>query len=146
MLIDTYPYIVSNDNHTYEFVSKGPKGDITKVVEYTRIDTNIYNLGFGDKNNTTGLINDLSVSNNLDSQKVLLTVIATLYYFTGIHKNAEIFATGSTEARTRLYQIGITKNLIKAEEDFTLYGFINNEWEVFNKDTKYSAFYVKRKN
>lgn len=95
----------------YEFVSEGPKGSIKKIVEYTETATeNVYNLGFGDYDESTKSINDLSVTNNSDSLKVLATVASTVYAFMEKHPNSYILATGSTNVRTRLYRIGITNN------------------------------------
>jgi hypothetical protein len=42
----------------------------------------LYNLAFGDKNLDTGDLNDLAISNNGDSEKVLATVVAAVYAFT----------------------------------------------------------------
>ena len=67
----------------YEFTSEGPKGRIKKIIEYTETSTkNVYNLGFGDYEEVTKGINDLSVTNNGDSLKVLATVASTVYAFT----------------------------------------------------------------
>ena len=53
------------------------------MVQYTDTGTeNIYNLGFGDYNDTSGKIDDFSVTNNGDSLKVLATVASTVYAFT----------------------------------------------------------------
>jgi uncharacterized protein DUF6934 len=67
-----------------------------------------FNLGFGDLNKATGKIDDLAVTDNQDRKKVLATVAATLLEFTRQFPDAAVYATGSTPARTRLYQIGIT--------------------------------------
>ena len=72
---------------------------------------NFYNLGFGDKNEKTGDIDDNVITNNGDSQKVLATVASSLVQFTEQYPNAMVYATGSTKARTRLYRIGISNNL-----------------------------------
>ena len=131
---------------TFEFVSSGPKGDITKVVRYSPINVKgYYNLGFGDKDPLTGYLSDLSVTNNGDSQKVLATVAATLYTFTARYPEASVLATGSTEARTRLYRMGITNNLAAIEQDFEVLGLRDETWEFFRKETPYGAFLVRRK-
>ena len=66
----------------YEFISEGPKGLIKKVVEYTETSTeNVYNLGFGDYDDITKSLNDLSITNKGDSLKVLATVASTVYAF-----------------------------------------------------------------
>ncbi len=105
----------------------------------------MYNLGFGDKNIETGEIDDNVISNNGDSEKVLATVVATLYAFIDKHKEAMVYATGSSKSRTRLYRMGITKYLDEIIEDFEIYGELENGWEEFRKDVEYEAFLVKLK-
>jgi hypothetical protein len=146
MLDSRYTVDISPDFKTFEFVSTGPKGNITKVVRYTEINVKgFYNLGFGDKDPVTGFISDLTVTNNADSQKVLATVAATLYVFIDQHPGAIVIATGSTEARTRLYRMGITNNLESIEKDFFILGLINNDWRPFRKNITYGAFLVYKK-
>ncbi len=124
----------------------GPKGSVTKVVRYTQINVKgFYNLGFGDKDPITGYISDLTVTNNNDSQKVLATVASTLYVFTANYPDTTIIATGSTEARTRLYRMGITNNLTDIEKDFVILGLTETTWEPFRKNIHYGAFLVRRK-
>jgi hypothetical protein len=146
MLKERYEIETSSDVQTFEFTSLGPKGMVTKVVRYTEINVKgYYNLGFGDKDPVTGFISDLTVTNNGDSAKVLATVAATLYVFTDLNKDATIIATGSTEARTRLYRMGITNNLKEISKDFIILGLTETGWEEFKKNETYGAFLVKRK-
>lgn len=131
----------------FEFVSVGPKGRIKKIVQYS--ETNLkgyYNLGFGDKNENTGEINDLAITNNGDSMKVLATVASTVYAFTRKYPHAWIYAKGSNDARTRLYRIGITNNLIEIKRDFEVFGLKDNQWYTFRKGIEYSAFLIKKNN
>ncbi|MDQ2721228.1 MAG: hypothetical protein M3Z26_15885 [Bacteroidota bacterium] len=131
----------------YEFISEGPKGSIKKIVEYSKTSTeNVYNLGFGDYEESTKGINDLSVTNNGDSLKVLATVASTVYAFTGKYPKAWILATGSTSVRTRLYRMGITNNLIEISEDFIVFGYNSEQvWEEFIAGEDYEAFLLTRK-
>ena len=48
MQLPRYLYRTNNNFLDYEFNSIGPKGSIKKVVRFTQIGVNIYNLGFGD--------------------------------------------------------------------------------------------------
>lgn len=131
----------------YEFTSEGPKGSIKKVVQFTYTGTeNIYNLAFGDYDEKAKSINDLSVTNNGDSLKVLATVASTVYAFTAKYPNAWIVATGSTNVRTRLYRMGITNNLSEIQEDFDVYGYtLQGNWEGFIAGEDYEAFLITRK-
>lgn len=146
MLDNHYKVNISSDFKTYEFVSIGIKGNVTKVVRYSEINIKgFYNLGFGDKDPNTGFISDLTVTNNGDSQKVLATVAATLYTLTDENPDAIVIATGSTEARTRLYRMGITNNLETIEKDFIVMGLTETDWELFRKNINYIAFLVRRR-
>ena len=80
----------------YEFTSVGTKGNIKKIVEYSATSVlNVFNLAFGDYDEATNGINDGTITNNGDSQKVLATVASTVYAFTGKYPNAWVHATGS---------------------------------------------------
>ncbi len=142
-----YNYRSENLFLIYEFLSEGPKGIVKKMVEYTKTATeNVYNLGFGDYEEKTGGINDLSVSNNGDSLKVLATVASTVYAFTEKYPKAWILATGSTAVRTRLYRMGITNNLAEIKEDFIVLGYTKEEqWEEFIVGEDYEAFLLTKK-
>ena len=130
----------------FEFVSEGPKGTILKLIEFQ--DTNspgIYNPAFGDVDPNTEEINDLSVSDNGDTEKVLGTVISAVYAFLNEYPDAYIYATGSTNARTRLYRMGITKYYGQMQKDFYLYGQIGDDFSEFEIGIKYDGFLAQRK-
>lgn len=130
----------------FEFVSDGPKGQIPKLVKFSETNLKgLFNLAFGDKDIDTGEINDLAISNNRDSEKVLATVVSTLYAFTEKHPDAYVMATGSTKARTRLYRMGITKYFDEIQKDYLIYGLRKGEWGEFEKEVEYEAFLAKRK-
>ncbi|MBA4302694.1 MAG: hypothetical protein C0424_00545 [Sphingobacteriaceae bacterium] len=146
MKLPRYALIKADDTFSvYEFVSEGPRGKIPKLVKYA--ETNIpgvFNLAFEDKDENTNEINDLVVSNNRDSEKVLATVVATAYAFTQQHSGCYIYATGSTKARTRLYRMGISKYLEEIKIDFEVYGLKEDQWQLFEKGIEYDAFLFQR--
>ena len=147
MKLPKYPLASSDNMMTYEFISEGPKGCIHKLVQYHPTNLkDVYNLSFGDKDHTTGNIDDMVISNNKDSEKVLASVVSTVYAFTDRVPDAWIYAVGSTKSRTRLYRMGITKFLSEVEEDFEVLGERNDNWETFRKDIEYESFLVRRKN
>ena len=147
MNLPKYPLASSDKMMTFEFISEGPKGLIHKLVRFQPTNLRgVYNLAFGDKDLMTGEIDDTIISNNEDSEKVLATVVATVYAFTDKYPNTWIYATGSTKSRTRLYRMGITKFLSEVYEDFEVLGERNNDWEAFEKDVEYESFLVRRKN
>ena len=147
MNLPKYPLNSSDKMMTFEFVSEGDKGLIYKLVRFQETNLkDLYNLGFGDKNLETGEIDDKIISNNGDSEKVLATVVATLYAFTDKYPDVWVYATGSTKARTRLYRMGITKFLNDVKKDFEIFGELENDWDKFKIGIEYEGFLVRRKN
>jgi hypothetical protein len=146
MKLEKYSLKAEDSFMVFEFTSNGPKGLIPKIIIFSETNLkDLYNLGFGDKDLTTGKLNDLAISNNGDSEKILATVVSSVYAFTDQFPGSFIYATGSTKARTRLYRIGLTKYLKEITKDFELYGLHNDEWESFEKEIEYEAFLAKRK-
>ena len=145
MQLPKYSYKINESFLDYEFVSKGPKGRIKKIVHFGQIDEHLYNVGFGDLDETTGTISDIIVTNNDDSRIVLATVASAIYDFMLHYPNAIIFARGSTAARTRLYRIGITNHWKEINQHFNIYGLKDLEWEKFLVGTVYDAFLIQRK-
>ena len=130
----------------FEFISEGTKGAIRKLIEFQATsDADVYNLAFGDKDPLTGDLNDLAVTNNGDTEKVLATIVAALYVFFDNYPAAYVYATGSTKARTRLYRIGITKFYEEMQKDFYLYGQVGDEYPVFELGKDYEGFLAQRK-
>ncbi|HMH21572.1 MAG TPA: hypothetical protein VK563_07345 [Puia sp.] len=128
----------------FEFISKGPKGNIKKQVIFRQTDDpDVYNLGFGDVDPDTGDINDIAVTNNNDSQKVLATVAWTVVSFFERNPGKFVFATGSTTSRTRLYRIGISTNLKEIQKDFEIFGYQGFKWEIFEPGKDYEAFLIR---
>lgn len=146
MHLPQYDLRVGAKFELYEFISQGPKGSITKLVKYSPIEKypGLYNLAFGDKKQDSNELDDMVVSNNNDSEKVLATVVGTIYIFTEKHPGSMVFATGSTLSRTRLYQRGITRFLSHVQQDFEIFGLNDNRFEIFRKGTNYEAFLLKR--
>ena len=128
MKYEKYPIESDKDMLLFEFTSIGPKGEIKKLVQYA--ETSIkgyYNLGFGDKDEA-GEINDAIITNNGDSQKVLATVASTVYAFTNHHRDAWIYIQGNSVARTRLYRMGISNNLVELRQNFYIFGYLHKQW------------------
>ena len=143
---ERYELEIAPDKMIFEFTSVGPKGKIPKLVIYSKLpNRNVYNLGFGDKDLETGKIDDLVVTDNKDSQKVLATVASTLYVFLNQYPNTFVTATGSTRARTRLYQMGISNNLEDIMVDFIVLGRKDGVWDIFEKNIAYDAFLITNK-
>ena len=146
MKLPKYPLASSDRLMTFEFISEGHQGLIHKLVQYQPTNLkDVYNLAFGDKDLSTGNIDDTVISNNGDNEKVLATVVTTVYTFTDKYPDAWVYATGSTKSRSRLYRMGISKFLSEVDDDFEVLGERNNDWETFRKNVEYEGFLVRRK-
>src|SRR6266567_655923 len=150
MLLERYKYEISSSFLQYDFYSEGPKGRIKKVVFYSflgiREGIDYYNLGFGDYDYRGQTINDLSVSNNGDRDKILATVAFTALEFSTHFPYCAIIAGGSTPARTRLYQMGIAKFYREINVLFDIQGLKEgNGWVAFKPGENYIAFLINRK-
>lgn len=131
---------------TFRFVSEGPNGKIAKLIRFDKMEIeHLYNLAFGDQQSASDQLDDQSVSNNGDTQKVLATVARAVEIFTIKHPSSWIYATGSTRSRTRLYQMGINRFLPYILEDFVVLGLTEGGWKKFQQGVLYDAFLVKRK-
>lgn len=130
----------------FEFISEGSKGVVRKLIEFqTTSESGVYNLAFGDKNPLTGEINDLAVTNNGDTEKVLATVVAALYVFFENYPASYVYATGSTKPRIRLYRMGISKFYEEMKKDFYLYGQVGDDYFEFETSKEYDGFLAQRK-
>ena len=132
----------------YIFYSEGPKGKIQKDILYQMVKGGgdpLYNLTFGDWNEKTQRIDDRIISNNGDKQKILATIAASVLHFMEVNPDAFILAKGSTQSRTRLYQMNISSYLAIITAYFKIEGFICNKWEIFQPGRNYKAFLLRRK-
>lgn len=71
--------------------------------------------------------------------------MAALYAFFEKNPDAFVYATGSTPARTRLYRIGINKFYKEVQNDFYLFGQVDQKMYVFEPGREYDGFLARRK-
>ena len=143
--LEKYNYTTDRTLTAYSFMSNGPKGPIQKIAKFTLLDENLYNFGFGDYDPATGDISDTRVSNNQDMDVIMGTLGSIIYDFTNIFPNALIYFRGTTDARTRLYQMNISKHSERIEPVFEIFGFREGDWEPFRKGINYEKFLGRRK-
>ena len=72
MINEFYEYLDSEDRTRFFFVSEGKQGKIIKMVLFTHLRDNLWNLGFGDLHK--GQIDDSIISNNHDIVKLIGTI------------------------------------------------------------------------
>jgi hypothetical protein len=136
---------VAADFAVFDFISTGRNGTIQKRIAFTETDwKNVYNLAFGDIDDD-GSINDSSVSNNGDRNKILATVARVVDDYTKRYPDRWIIFKGSTDERTRLYRMAVGLHLEELSATFEIYGYVDEQFILFNKELKISAFLIKRK-
>lgn len=152
MNYDKYEDVIANSDFLrFEFLSVGPKGNIKKCIQFSQTrHPQIFNLAFGNLLDD-GAIDDLTVDNNLDRNKVLATVVSTVYEFCSNYSTKWVFFSGSTIERTRLYRMAITINIDILLKDFEILGVLKDLDEEFvnvpfQKGINYFGFLVKLKN
>lgn len=142
---EKYRLTVSEDRLFYEFYSIGPKGLIPKVIIYQKIGDNIYNLAFGDVDRTDSLLDDLVVTDNKDTEKVILTVAYSVFDFFAKYESAIILVKGSSHSRTRLYRRYISIFMDVIAEKFILLGELKGNIERFERNKDYTSFLIFKK-
>ncbi|MCE6991735.1 DUF6934 family protein [Dyadobacter sp. CY323] len=155
--MDIKRYDVVQLNRTkYKFFSAGGQGKIEIWVIFTFMGGDSYNLGFGVWDANAEQMDDLIQIRNGDMNQILATVAYTVFDFLQDNPKAYIFATGSSAARTRKYQMGIGQNLeyllnryhifgLKADRDLGQnfigeYPDWEGEWIEFQMGGRYDAF------
>ncbi|WP_188931898.1 DUF6934 family protein [Puia dinghuensis] len=134
----------------YTFTSIG-KRNIQKAVEFAHTGSrNIVNMGFGDLM-ADGTIDDKANSNNGDIIRVLATTVQILIDFTSKFPDAEIFITGSTKERTKLYTRILKTYSSNFDKDFIIKGIIKDELDYVElpfepkANIVFLGFLIKRK-
>ena len=126
-----------------EFYSHGKNGVILKRAIFTCIGPkDVYSLGFGSVENDE--INDMSITDNGDRDRILVTIYDIILRYTQKYPERWIYFEGSTQSRTRLYRMAIGLNLEALSEKFLIYGYFDECFMPFTKNMTASAFLIKR--
>lgn len=140
-----YNFDILEDAQRFNFDSVGTNGIIPKTIIYSKTSIqDYYNLALGDIQ-PDGTIDVFAKSNNNDLEKILATVIQSLLVFLAYYPKAKVFFTGSTTARTRLYQIVLSKEIAKVVNQFTIWGLHNDYLEPFEPNKTYEGFVISKK-
>lgn len=147
MPFNSYQYQRARTYKSYKFFSEGPRGRILKKVDFQLFyldSVPSYNLVPRDWNTATNGFDANLVTNNGDTTKIINTVLAIAMDFTAIFENALIYIEGGNIARTRLYQMAVTKMWAEIDEIFYVCGRKSGHWQPFRKNDSYDAFLVSR--
>ncbi|MDZ7935406.1 MAG: hypothetical protein U5M51_10695 [Emticicia sp.] len=136
----SYNFDVSTNGLIFSFESKSQEKIIKKVVVYEPLFDELFHMGFGDLTENNQI--DYRVkSANKDMDKVLATVVQTMFLFFEKYPDKKVIFTGSNEVRTRLYRSIISKFVSEIENFFEVEGYKHDgTQEVFRKNEDYYAF------
>jgi hypothetical protein len=119
---------------------------LKKIVVYSPFEDNpnIYNLALADAFDD-GTFSDKIVSNNNDLEKIMSTVVQTVFCFFEKNPTKFIYIEGNTLEKNRLYRIIISKELELIESIFFVNGINNSIPKKFQKNKNYQAFVISLK-
>ncbi len=82
---------------TLNFAARGRMGGLRKLLGLVLIPQNgitFFNLGFGDLNEELNHVDDQTITNNKDRDKILATVAAAVLQFTDFYSDMIVYAKG----------------------------------------------------
>lgn len=136
---------ITDDYSIFDFVSAGRNGNVPKRIEFTPTDIpGFFNLAFGDIDEN-GEIDDYSITNNGDRNKVLATVAYAVEIYVNNYPDRWVYFKGSTLERTRLYRMAIGLNLEELSLKFEIYAEQNEGIVEFQRNTEATGLLVKKK-
>lgn len=103
---------------TFRFTSIGSKGNIEKIIEFTYMQDNYWNLGFGDVKGDDW--EDNIISNNNDMRKVLQTIANAIHLFFDLYPDQNILILPLDNQRTLLYNRIFQQKWKEIEPIFTV--------------------------
>jgi hypothetical protein len=146
MKYEIYKEIKIADNYCiFDFVSMGRNGNIPKRIEFIPTEMpGFFNLAFGDIDEN-GEIDDYSISDNGDRDKVLATVAYAVEIYLNKYPDRWVYFRGSTLERTRLYRMAIGINLEELLLKFDIYAEQKDGIVQFQRNIEAEGLLVKKK-
>jgi len=145
MNYEPYPLLATEQNSRFQFRSTGKRGVFEKVISFSLLNNNIFNLALLDYSPQTGEEDDLSVTDNGDLHEIMATVMKAILLFLEQHPDKIIYVEGNTKSRTRLYQISISKVYPLLINDLIILGQQNEKWIDFETNLSFESFLIAKK-
>jgi len=139
-----YDFQIGHNTRTYSFVSVGPHPVEKRVIYAETSLSGFFNLALADVEED-GSLNFYSVSNNGDLKQIMATVAQTMLVFLQHYPGARVAFSGSTPARTRLYQIILAREQQAVAASLVISGVRDNGLELFRPNRDYDGFVVALK-
>jgi len=139
-----YEFKRTNELH-FDFISVGKKGEIHKRVTFIEFHYGFFNMGLGDLNLETAEVDYYSVTDNGDRNTVLATVSEIIESFFELYPSHTIYFKGTSNSRTRLYQMAINHFYDELSERFHILGELDDKMTRFKRNTNYKSFLILKK-
>lgn len=133
------------DKSCYWFISDGDS-KVQKAVLFDEMAVKgRFNLSLADI--VDGKLDFNRISNNHDHDVLFDTIASIAFDYTKKYPSRDIFLTGSSKARTRMYQMKIANNLNDINVHYNVYGLLseNSPFVPFQKGTNYIGFLLSKK-
>jgi hypothetical protein len=137
-----YPFVLNELK--YQFLSISDTKTIKKVVLFTKVGDEVYNLALLDELDF-GELSDITESKNNDLITILSTVMSIIDDFLSKNKESVIIFRGSDEKRQRLYRIAINNQIEYISKKFIIFGAIENNIVPFESNTNYEYYLIKKR-
>ena len=143
MVEEHYNLLPLRNQTRYLFESKGPQGAVLKLIVFSNIEKNLWNLGFGDLRK--GQLDDTTITNNHDVQRVLNTVAQAVYLFTEAYPESIVRIRPIDKRRAHLYNLVFQRRYAEIAEHFEVMGWLGNALSAYSPDHFYDALDIHRK-
>jgi hypothetical protein len=118
---------------------------LTRLFFITPVAPDVQNLALLDYDPATNDYSDQPITDNGDMAEVIATVISIIKRFLDSNPGQKIYFEGNTPARTRLYQIAISKVYDPEHSDLLISGYKNNHWTSFEPNVSFEGFLIEKK-
>src|ERR1700712_3093437 len=119
----SYPFEKLSEDE-YFFISKGPKGEVKKLVSFSLLYEDLYNVALESEINGIRM-DDLERTNNGDIFRVLNTVVKIIKYELMSKPWRSVFLCGSDSQRVNVYQ----RRALMGEPGLVIVGQLDKEHE-----------------
>ena len=143
MIQESYPLIADENREVFAFESIGSRGCIAKIIVFDLVAGDIWNLGFGDRNN--GNWDDEVISNNGDLVRVISTVAQAALQFSERWPERRILINPVDEKRKRLYNTIFKRRHHEIIQIFEVTGLTSQGMRPYEPDIFSHLFLLTRK-
>ena len=140
-----YPFSILDEAQRFDFISIGKEQIPKTIVFYQTDDPLFFTLTLANVL-ADGRLDIRTKSNNGDLEKILSTVFRVIEIFLSHNPEVIVGFAGSSDSRTRLYQIAIAKELVLVVKRFNVWGLTPDGVEPFNPGQRYDGFFISFKN